>query len=390
MEHNQHTQVTDSQITDPIIKLLEDVRTRKTKVRILNSEDRIPSLYNDKTIKKSVSIEVTTGHNFPNFEKPIRWPRILKNLRSPDFPTAQQKIILNRLEEVPAYRVVTDAQEIVMATPRDVHDNNFFHWLYMRYYNLCVWTEDDGPVSLTFVFLNKEDAQLYLQDIGKSDPKSTEKINLNVEITNLANFYTSERTSSPGTKPVLLADLEEMKNIILDYIPKKLHRVHPKQKFSKTSYAGIPIYIVKPMVGKKLYKKRIVDYKITYQNTTCDKNIFFRLEDAYSAWDKFCEDNKAKKLPLIPEIEIYNLESYVLDLENSDIDAVKDNLFVATPTALKDKEQQLEIIANTDEPSLTEKVKQFTSTGSKKLVEFSKGMLWLLTSDTLPTEDNGW
>jgi hypothetical protein len=395
MEHNQYTQVSESQITDPIIKLLDDVKTRKTKVRIPNFEDLIPSLYNDRTIKKSVSIETTIRDTSPKFEKPIRWPRILRNLRSPDFPTAQQKIILTRLEKVPAYRIVTNAQQIVMATPRDEQYSTLFDWLYMKYYNLCVWTEDDGPISLTLFFVNKGDAQLYLQAIAKDDPRSAEKTNLQVQVTNLATYYRSQKTSSPGTKAVLVQDLKEVSDLVLTYIPTQPQKVHPKQKYSKSMYKGQPIYLMKPLAAKLFYKKSIMEYSIDYLGRTHTKNIFFRLEDAYSAWDKFCDDNGngfmgLLNIALVPEIEIYNLESYLLDLEDSDIDVVEDNFFMATPNAIKDKKQQLEIVANTDEPRLKEKVKQCISNGSKKLGEVSKGMLWLLTSDTLPAEGRGW
>jgi hypothetical protein len=391
MQHNQYIQVSDSQIVDPIIKLLEDIRLRRSKVTIPNAEDLIPSLYNDRTIKKSILREVIIGDSSPNFETPKRLPTVFQNLRSPDFPTAQQKIILNRLEKVPVYVVVNNSQEIVMAAPRKNQYDNFFDWLYTKYYNLCVWTEDDGPISIALFFLNKEDATLYLQEIGKNDQKATEKTSLHVQLTSLDTFYKLNRTSSPGNQAKLVADLEEIYNVVSDYIPKQLHSINPKQKYSKTVYQGNPIYIIRPTVEKKWYKKNIVDYKLTDRSdNTYTRNIFFKLEDAYLAWDKFCDDNKTKRLQLVPNIEVYNLESYLLDLEYSNMDVVNDHYFVGTHSSLTDLEQELTIVANKEEPILTKKVAQFVSKSSKKLIEFAKGMLWVFTSDTLPTEDSGW
>jgi hypothetical protein len=376
---------------DPIIKLLEDVRLRRLKVTIPNAEDLTPSLYNDRTIRKNILREVIIGDNPSEFELPNRLPRIFQNLRSPDFPTSQQKIILNRLEKVPVYVVVNNNQEIVMAAPRRNQSDNFLDWIYTKYYHLCVWKKDDGPISIALFFLNKEDATLYLQEIGKNDPKTTEKANLHVQLTSLDNFYKLNRTSSPGNQAKLVADLEEIYNVVSDYIPKQLHPINPKQKYSKTIYQGNPIYIIRPMVEKKWNKKNIVEYKLTDRNNnTYTRNIFFKLEDAYLAWDKFCDDNKTKRLPLIPNIEVYNLESYLLDLEYSNMNVVNDNYFVGTQSSLTDLKQELTIVTNKEEPILAKKVTQFMSKSSKKLIEFSKGMLWVFTSDTLPTEENGW
>ena len=391
MQNNQYTQINESQIVDPVVKLLEDIRTRKTKVTIPNSEDIIPSLWNDRTIKKSVLTEVNIGDSSPRLEKPIRFPKIFQNYRSPDFPTAKQKLILNRLEKVPVYVVVTDNQELVMATPREDQEETFFDWLYRKYYNWFVWTEDNGPISIALFFLNKEDAHLYLQEIGKKNPSCAEKTNLHVQLTSLDTFYKLNRTSAPGTQAKLIADLEEIHNVAFDYIPKNLHAINPKQKHNKTLYQGNPIYILKPIVVKHGSTKSLIDYKITDTfNNTYTRNVFFKLKDAYMAWDKFCENNPSLKLPLVPNIEIYNLESYLLDLEESEIELIKSNYFVTPQISFQDIKEELQLATNKPELSLKKIVEKFITTKSKKLVQFYKGMLWVFTSDTLPTEDNSW
>ena len=391
MQNNQYIQVNESQIVDPVVKLLEDIRTRKTKVTIPSSEDVIPSLWNDRTIRKSIFTEVNISDNSLGLEKPVRIPKIFQNHRSPEFPTAQQKLILNRLSKVPVYVVVTENQEMVMATPREDQEENFFDWLYTKYYNWFVWSEDNGPISIALFFLNKEDANLYLQEIGKKDPKCAEKTNLHIHLTSLDTFYKLNRTSSPGTQAKLIADLEEIYNVVFDYIPKKLHEVNPKQKYNKTTYQGNPVYILKPTVARKGSTKTLIDYKITDRsNNSYTRNVFFKLEDAYMAWDKFCESNHSAKLPLTPNIEIYNLESYLLDLENSDLETVKENYFVTPQTSFQDLKEELSIASNQTELSLTKKLEKFIAIKSKKLLQLYKGMLWVFTSDTLPTEDNAW
>ena len=42
MQNNQYFNLSDSQIVDPVVKLLEDIRTQKTKIVIPSEEDIIP------------------------------------------------------------------------------------------------------------------------------------------------------------------------------------------------------------------------------------------------------------------------------------------------------------------------------------------------------------
>lgn len=390
MQNNNYSQVSESKIVDPVIQLLEDVRNRKIKVTIPDRDEIIPSIWNDRGIKKSTFVEVKIGDNSVQFDKPVRFPRIFQNNRSPDFPTAQQKILLKRLSSVPLYVVVTDSQEMIMATPREHQESNFFDWIYSKYYNCCVWTEDRGPISIALFFLDKEDASLYLQEIGKNDPKCTEKTNLHIQLTSLDVFYNLNRTSSPGTQAKLVADLDEIYKVLTDYIPKNLHQIHPKQRHSKTLYQGNPIYIVKTSIGREGYNKKLVDYKISDSETDFTRNIFFKLEDAYLAWDKFCSNNKQINLPIAPNIEIYNLESYLLDLEQGEVDVIKDNYFVATRSTFKNVAKDFNIRSIKSDPKFSKKVEKYIKRKSNQLIDLCKGMIWVLTSDTLPTEDNAW
>jgi hypothetical protein len=391
MQNNQYLNLSDSQIVDPVVKLLEDIRIKKTKIIIPNEEDIIPSLWNDRTIKKTVSTEVKIGDNSLTFEKPSKLSNLFQNYRSPNFPTKQQKIILNKLENVPAYVVVTDNKEMVMATPRDLQEQTFLEWIYKKYHNLFIWKEDNGPISLALFFLNKEDANLYLQEIGKNDPKCAEKTKLRVQLTSLANFYKLNRISHPGTQAKLIADLEEIFKITSQYIPKDLHEINPKQKYTDNLYQGNPIYLLKTSLAKKDSEKKLVDYKIpAFEESSCIKSVFFKLEDAYLAWNKFCENNKQIKLPLIPEIEIYNLENYLLDLEKSTPETVKTNYFIATQSSFDDLDKELKVELNKIDVPMSRKFKKVIRIHTKKLVSFYKGIVWVFTSDTLPTEDNSW
>jgi hypothetical protein len=389
LEKLQSVVLQKSETVDPIVKLLEDIKTRKIKVLIPSEEDTIPYLTNDKSIKKSISIPVNIKKNQFSIEKPIRFPRIFKNQRSPDFPTLEQKILLQKLKKIPTYIVVTNQNEIVMAMSRDPQDNNILSWVYKKYYNAFVWTEDEGPVSLGLFFMNKEDAHLYLHEIVNANPKMAEKSELAVKMVGLDTFYRLNRTAPPGQQAKLIADLEEIEKIVHKYIPEKKHLLNPKQKYNKSGYKGNPIYIIKPTVGisKKKYIE-IINYEI--KNLKSRKYIFFKLKDAYSAWDKFCEDNKDLMLPGEPTLEIYNLENYLTELEHSDERSVQDISFVSTQESFKNLKLENEVKINKATPPTSKKMKKLALDKLKQLQIFSKKIFWVLTSDTLPTEKNAW
>ena len=64
-------------------------------------------------------------------------------------------------------------------------------------YDNFLWKEDKGAVSLGLFFVNKEDAETYLQEVCKKDPKGAEEIGLNVKTVGLDTFYELNRTSKP-------------------------------------------------------------------------------------------------------------------------------------------------------------------------------------------------
>ncbi len=374
---------------DPVVKLLEDIKARKIKLIIPSEDEILPYLKNDTSIKKSVSVPVDFKKMSVHIEKPTRLPTIFTNQRSPNFPTSEQKILLQKLKKIPVYSVVTKKNEMVMAMSRDPEENNLLNWVYKKYYNSFVWTEDEGPISLGLFFMNKEDAQLYLHEIVNSDPKMAEKSELGVKMTGLDTFYKLNRTSPPGQQAKLIADLGEIEKIIQTYIPKTNHSIHPNQKYNKLGYKGTPIYKIKPLiVGKKYKNVETIEYKI--KNLESRSYVFFRLQDAYSAWDKFCTDNKQLKLPLSPELEIYNLENYLKELECSSEESIKNIAFVSTQDSFKNLKLESDLKVNNVTTPLSKTVKKLTLEKLKNLQNLSKKIFWVLTSDTLPTEKNAW
>jgi hypothetical protein len=374
-------------VIDPVAKLLENVKNRNIEVLVYSKRDVIPSLWNNNKTKKSVEVLVNpTEINWNN--KPIfnfAWKQ-----KSAAFPTAQEKVIMQKLISIPSYVVVTNTNEMITSTSRDSQHNNIFTWLYSKFAE-NFWHEDNGPISMALFFLNKEDANLYMHSlVGKSNTKLVEKSRLRLYKTTLAHFYYLNRTNKIGQQARIVADLKELEKVIFSHIPSKLQNPNIKQSHSKNGFIGTPIYTISATSRKNTYKQQ--NQEVTRKHINQYMNsIFFKLEDAYLAWEKICETNKNAKLEARPNIEIYNLENYLLDLEKSPLKVLAEIKFRPSLESVKDVEKKINLPPE-EQNSSGSGIKKFIMHTIKheKLLSFYKGILWVFTSDNLPTEDNAW
>ena len=122
--------------------------------------------------------------------------------------------------------------------------------------------------------------------------------------------------------------------------------------------------------------------------------IFFNKEDADRAWEIYVEEVKKNqtdiKVNKKPHLEVYNLENYLSDLQQTTEKKITNIRFIPSSESYsyikKLKKQTI------DKPKLTfnENLVHNTKTKLKSIQRFYKGVLWLFTSDTLPSEDNSW
>jgi hypothetical protein len=160
--------------------------------------------------------------------------------------------------------------------------------------------------------------------------------------------------------------------------------MHPKQKYSKDWFQGNPIYVLK--FHKNLRDKTMTPY---YSQDSYEKKlIFFSKEDAIKAWKVFLVKKSQFSLNTKPNIEIYNLENFLLDLENTPDNSLELSFIPPYESYLELKSQTHEKVfvksGFTDEYIYKAKLYM------KNLQRFYKGVIWLFTSDTLPSEENSW
>jgi hypothetical protein len=280
--------------------------------------------------------------------------------RSPSYPTKEDKFILRKLKPTTVYSVVNRKREIIVASPRSLKTPTFFDWVYYQYFDNFIWTKDQGPVNVALYFMNEEDATLYLHEICAGDPRGIQKYGIHIEASGLDNYYHLNKTSPPRTQVKLVADLTEIE-IAIKYAKDNPKKVFSKQKYTSDSFKGTPIYLLPDALNQYEF-------------------VFFSKKNL----DKFLKSVSDVKHPE-KGVKLYNLENTLSEMTSKDY-YPRETVFVTTKD-LKPVEYTSREIGYTRSQKVLRTL--FKETGTEVL-RFCKGMVWLLTSDTLPTEDKAW
>lgn len=367
------------QLQDPLSKLLKWLNTEKrTAIRIKSEEDILVDDFLYTNNNQIIELNLDQKEAISTGQLSI----FKTNRRNPDFPTEQQKTILTELKKVPVYTVVNGNNEIILASPREDRNSNSFQWFYEQYDNWFIWKKDEGPVTVGLFFSNKEDAESYLHEICLKDPRGAQNFGLSVKITGLDTFYYLNRTSSPKTQVRMISDLEELDSLLKVHIKKNINIVNPKQKYGRNWFKGTPIYILRTDdINNSNNKKEVRKTQIN------KKLIFFNKKDIDRVLT--ASKNNNKKLDVKePNVEIYNLENYLLDLEKSSPEVIQRIKFF--PPYISYKEISEKNIDGGEEITRNKQIKRAVNEKIKSVQRFCKGVIWLLTSDTLPSEENSW
>jgi hypothetical protein len=368
---------------DPVPAFIDKLSSGKDlKIRIQTSNDNI--LIQNKKKFDNLSIPYDGDRKSFQFPKLEKCFSIFSNKRSPNFPTKEQKSLLCKLKQVPVYTVVNKQNELVTASTRDYTNSHSLNWIQSKYHEIFFWEYDEGSVSINLFFMNKEDAASYLHEICKKEPKEAENLGLKIKTIGLDVFYKLNRTSAPKTQSRLVGDLKEVDLLLTKYSYESICTMHPKQKYSKDWFQGNPIYVL--TFHKNLRDKTINPY--SFQDSCEKKLIFFSKEDAIKAWKVFLVKQSQLSLNTKPSIEIYNLENFLIDLENSPDNSLELSFIPPYKSYIELKSQNNQRLVL--KSSFTEEYLYKTRLYLKSLERFYKGVIWLFTSDTLPSEENSW
>ena len=298
---------------DPVTNLINQLSSgQELRVKLQTETDNIfRKEYNHLLIQPLTSQTSTLRLDVPKIEKFLQ---IFSNRRSPNFPTQGQKYLLDKMKHVPVYTVVNGNDEVIMASPRSTRSKGSFSWLREKYNEIFNWTHDEGPITLALFFMHKEDAESYMHEICKKEPRESEFLGLKVKTTGLDKFYRFNRTSPPKIQSRLIGDLNEIDKVVHLCKDTFFYNINPKQRYSKTWFQGNPVYILKftQMNGKKVLSE------YNFHNDSEKKVVFFNKEDAIRAWKVYI-NKQGYNSYREPNLEIYNLESLLNDLENTSI-----------------------------------------------------------------------
>jgi hypothetical protein len=368
---------------DPVPAFIDKLASGEDlKIKIQTSNDNI--IIQNKKKFDSLSISYDGNKKSFQFPKLKKCFSVFSNKRSPNFPTKEQKSLLFKLKQVPVYTVVNKQNELVTASTRDYKNSHSFDWIQSKYNEIFFWEYDEGSVSINLFFMNKEDAASYLHEICKKEPKEAENLGLKIKTIGLDVFYKLNRTSAPKTQNRLVGDLKEIDLLLTNYSYESTCTMHPKQKYSRDWFQGNPIYVLK--FHKSLRDKTIAPY--SFQDSYEKKLIFFSKEDALKAWKVFLAKKSQFSLNTKPSIEIYNLENFLIDLENTPDNSLELSFIPPYKSyiELKSRTSQQPVLKS----SFTQEYLYKTRLYMKSLERFYKGVIWLFTSDTLPSEENSW
>nr|YP_009420259.1 hypothetical protein [Cryptomonas curvata]ASO75747.1 hypothetical protein [Cryptomonas curvata] len=368
---------------DPVPVLLDRLSSSdEVKIKIQSNHDNL-IIQNSNKIN-SITLPKDDKTKYLQLPKSDRWFSILSNKRSPNFPTKEQKYLLSKLKCIPIYTVVNDNNEIVTASPRDGKQFYSLKWIQEKFNELFFWTHDEGPISINLFFMNAEDASSYLHEICKKEPREAENLGLKIKNVGLDVFYKLNRTSPPKIQSRLIADLKEIDLVLTSYSSTSSCAMHPKQKYSKNWFQGSPIYTIK--FQKDPSNRSLSEY--FFHSGDEKKVIFFSKKDALRAWKTLLSREPNLHLHGIPSMEIYNLESLLFDMENDGEQSVEIVFVPPYQTYLNLKEEKNDAVVLKN--NLIQECLFKAKLNLKNLERFSRGVVWLFTSDTLPSEENSW
>ena len=170
-----------------------------------------------------------------------------------NFYAKQGKVLKPTLQSIPVYAVLNGRQEIVLAH----HPlNDFFANPANRDRNLDLF-ESSPPneqlkpnFNLGIFFFDFRDAEMYLSNVIKADPKDAKRFGLSVHCVGLDSAYKLIRSYHPDTEFRFLPSLDELSFFLDNKLesPQNLTQYNSQATnppFSLKAFQGVPAYIVR-------------------------------------------------------------------------------------------------------------------------------------------------
>nr|YP_009295711.1 conserved hypothetical plastid protein [Mastocarpus papillatus]AOL58195.1 conserved hypothetical plastid protein [Mastocarpus papillatus] len=319
-----------------------------------------------------------------NFSLPTNFSNLLYYKRQLNFPNPYQLALMKKLQQnkLPVFAVINNFNQVIVAQPPDelISKKSLTDQIYQFYYDCFLLEKDHKTAYEGLFFINSQDAIEYKEYIYNNYRNSSKYMNLNIFATGLDFYYKLVRTSTSKVQFHLIPDLKELGNLIYKYQYNKNIAFHNHQKRGKYSFKGQPIYLIQPVLSKNKQTKETSLVNYTYELAQNGKKqvyeaVFMNYEVALLAWNKFIQQNNNYRLPVKPNILIYNLEDFLKFHEDENSNNIDKKNFLFIPT----KESYEFIKDNISKASQ----RYFPHTFHSQFLRFqiiTKRIIWSLTS----------
>lgn len=303
------------------------------------------------------------------------------------FPTkAQQKLIQElRNNNIPLFVVTNCFRQIIVSEPSNKIlnqrnlKNNLLHW----YTDRVLQSQQNQGLYESWFFVNPKDADEYKNHIVSQYSRSSKQHKLTITSSNLDFYYRLNRDAPAKIEFRLFPDLQEVGKLLKDYKKMKNIFFDKRQNYGKSYFQGQPLYFIEPVVGYNKNKKEkvIIDYYYNIPNDislTKYTAVFLSQNSALKGWKYFREQMKEYKLPVEPNLRVYNLEDFFKDLE---VTKDKNILFVPGLDSYKHMEKQY--MDNKDKMKLVS-TSEYTKSSTSTIQLWFRRIILSLTSRQPP------
>lgn len=188
--------------------------------------------------------EPDSGYSFGEFREGFLDKRVTSN-----FYKKQTKDIQNTLASVPIYVVLNGLNEIVLNKPRDLSSSgNSDNILKTVVYDYCGSFDSslEKRQQTGFFFMNRLDAEIYLQEIARSDMNGTETVGLTIHCIGLDSAYNITREHHSGIDFRFVPHFQEIKDLLTEQIGKASLIVEDEQQQVRFRRRNVNIF---PFLG---------------------------------------------------------------------------------------------------------------------------------------------
>lgn len=174
---------------------------------------------------------------------------------SSTFYSKKTKSIQQALSSVPIYVVLNGLNEIVLNKPRNFEDSQTANkYIKQTIYDYCGAFDSslEKRQQSGFFFMNRSDAETYLQEIAKSDMNGTETVGLSLHCISLTSAYNITREHHPGIDFRIVPDLHEVKNLLTKHLTKSSIIVENEQQQLRARKRNVNILPILGGLGRFL------------------------------------------------------------------------------------------------------------------------------------------